>query len=120
MAVLLALMAVGYLILVNMTEYWMVPIYALIYGTAFGGLMTGRNVIIGTFFGRDSFGTISGIIHSATVPVGIVAPVFLGWIFDLTGTYRPGIWAIIAISVIGVPLTMLARPPRREGALARL
>ena len=120
MAVLLGLMVVGYFVLVNMTAYWLVPIYAFVYGTGFGGLMTGRNVIIGSFFGRDSFGAISAIIHSATVPVGIFAPVFLGWVVDLTGSYRPGIWAIIVVSAIGVPLTLLARPPQREERQTRV
>jgi cyanate permease len=112
MAVLVAFMAIGFFILVNMSAYWMVPVYALVYGTAFGGLMTGRSVIIANFFGRNSFGTISGILNSATVPVAIVAPVFMGWVFDTTGTYRPAIWVMIAIAAIAVPLTMLARPPK--------
>lgn len=116
MAVLVALMAVGFLVLVNMNAYWMVPVYALIYGTAFGGLMTGRSVIIGNFFGRNSFGTISGILNSATVPAAIFAPVFMGWVFDTTGSYRPAIWVMIVISLIAVPLTMLARPPKPRQA----
>ncbi len=116
MAVLVALMAIGFFVLVNMTAYWMVPVYALIYGTAFGGLMTGRSVIIGNFFGRNNFGTISGILNSLTVPLAVAAPVFMGWVFDTTGSYKPAIWVMIAISVIAVPLTMLAKPPkRREG-----
>jgi MFS family permease len=114
MAALLALQAAGFLILANLSAYWLVIPYAALYGTAFGGLMTARGVIVSSFFGRDSFGGIWGLIGSGTVVTGVVAPVFMGWVFDMTGSYRLALYTIIAVTALGIPLTFLARPPRVE------
>ena len=50
LAVLLGCQAVAFLILANLSAYWQVIPYALLYGTAFGGLMPARGVIVSAFF----------------------------------------------------------------------
>ncbi len=114
LAGLLSCQAVGFLILANITSYWHVVPFALLYGTAFGGMMPARGMIISSFFGRQSFGAIHGLSQSATVVSGMVAPILMGWVFDQTQSYIIAIYILTAVAAIAVPLAFLARPPQAQ------
>ncbi len=111
LAGLLACQSIAFLIMANITAYWMVFPFALLYGIAFGGMMPSRAVIISSYFGTRHFGAIQGLSQSATVLSGVVAPVLLGGVFDLTGSYSIAIYIVMGITAAVIPLTILARPP---------
>ena len=74
-------------------------------------MMPSRAVIISSYFGTRHFGAIQGLSQSATVLSGVVAPVLLGGVFDLTGSYSIAIYIVMGITAAVIPLTILARPP---------
>ena len=111
LAGLLACQASAFLILANITEYWQVLPFALLYGTAFGGMLPSQGFIVSAYFGTKNFGAIQGLSHSATVVGGMVAPVLMGWVFDTTQSYILSIYILMGIAAVGIPLTFLAKPP---------
>ena len=111
LAGLLACQASAFLILANITEYWQVFPFALLYGTAFGGMLPSQGVVVSAYFGTQNFGAIQGLSHSATVVGGMVAPVLMGWVFDTTQSYTLSIYILMGVTAVGIPLTFLAKPP---------
>ena len=111
LAIILVLQAVAFLIMANITSYWQVLPFAMFYGTAFGGMMPARGVIISTYFGTRHFGAIQGLSQSATVLGGMAGPILMGWMFDTTQSYIMSIYILAAVVAAAVPLTMFARPP---------
>jgi sugar phosphate permease len=65
----------------------------------------------GEYFGRRAFGTITGL-SGLIMSVGMMgAPVVVGWVFDVYGTYR---WAFIVLAcaaVLGSFVVLLATRP---------
>lgn len=112
LAGLLACQAFAFLILANTTTYWMVFPFALLYGTAFGGMIPSRGMIISTYFGTESFGAMDGLTQSVAVLGGMVGPVLMGWVFDATQSYVLAIYFLAGVAALAVPLTFLARAPR--------
>ena len=114
LAVLLGCLVLGLLILANITAYWQVFPFALLYGTAFGGMIPARSAIISTYFGTQNFGAIQGLTQSGTVLAGMTSPVLLGLVFDLTQSYVLALYILVAVASAAIPLTLLAKPPHRD------
>lgn len=89
-------------------------IYAwfILYGI--GGAVNGSVSIplLARYFGRKSFGFIAGIFQPMQLPVMLVAPVFIGWVFDKYGSYMSVIYAMaVLVSFSGV-LACFMTPPK--------
>ena len=101
----------GLFILVFVDSGW--SVYAFVAGIAMlEGATTLNWVLMGQYYGRRNFATIIGII-TAVYSVGMLAsPLFLGWIFDHTGTYRVGLIVFIFMYFISSVLFFFSsRPP---------
>ena len=95
----------------NITSYWQVIPFALLYGTAFGGMIPSWGIIISAYFGNRNFGAIQGLSQSATVLGGMAGPVLMGWVFDVTGSYVLAVYILMGVAAAAVPLALFARPP---------
>lgn len=109
---LMASNAVGLLVLVNITDYWMVFPFALFFGIAFGGMIPGRSILISEYFGIRNFASVQGIINSVDVVFGIATPFIVGLSFDLAGSYQPAFLGIAILIALSTPLPLLLRKPR--------
>lgn len=109
---LLACMAVGILVLANLNSYWQIFPFALLYGTAFGGMIPARSVLVSMYFGPKNFGALQGLTQSVTVIAGMTSPVLLGVVFDITESYLIALYILVAISALAIPVALLAKPPR--------
>jgi nitrate/nitrite transporter NarK len=69
-------------------------------------------VIGGRYFGRKAFGSIRGTNAIVMMPVGILSPIYLGWVYDTTGNYTTAFALIAAILTLSAVLTFMARPPK--------
>ena len=112
LALLLGCLVVGLVILANITAYWQTVPFALLYGTAFGGMMPVRSMLISTYFGTQNFGAIHGLTQSVTVIAGMIGPVMLGLIFDITESYVVGFYILTIPAMIAIPASFLAKPPQ--------
>lgn len=111
-AALLAGQGVGVFIFALAGEFWNLIPFFFTFGVAFGGMITLRPLLQSQYFGRRHFGSIQGVMMTLTTAGGIVSPVLTGVVFDLTGSYRPALLVLAVISLLSVPLLLMARRPR--------
>ncbi len=109
-AYLLQAIGVGVYLLhptITMIYVWFV-LYGL--GMGIGNIMP--TLIRGRYFGRKAFGSLMGLSSLVSTPVGVLAPIYVGWIYDSTGSYMPAFMLFaIALALSGV-LISFARPPK--------
>jgi sugar phosphate permease len=74
---------------------------------------------VGNFFGRRSYGTLTGIMRTFDTVGVLIAPYYAGRIFDLTGEYTIALVTIAALIATSGLLYAVARRPTREFAGAR-
>ena len=93
------------------TRLWLVPIYWLTMGMAHAGLIAGRDSVVADYFGTKRFGTLRGLRQAMLLPVSILAPLFMGAMFDNTQSYRVGFMVLALVGVTGALWLGLIRRP---------
>lgn len=107
--------AVGLLLLAFAVNFLMVFAFAVLHGLAWGGRGPLMQAIRADYFGRTSFGTITGF-SSLIVMMGMTAgPIIAGVLADRTGNYEAGFTVLAGLAALGSVFFILARPPRRPG-----
>jgi MFS transporter, OFA family, oxalate/formate antiporter len=91
-------------------------IFAVIYGVGWGIRTPVMNALQADYFGRKALGNIVGWLQSLSIPITIAAPIVVGHVADVQGTYRAGFIAVSLISLIGTSTIFLARPPKPRTA----
>ena len=81
------------------------------FGIGIGIATTAKPTMVSRFFGRKNYGTITGIQAMLLLPSQIGAPIFAGWIFDVTGSYTQAFMTTLALCLIGVVLYFVTQPP---------
>jgi nitrate/nitrite transporter NarK len=95
------------------SNLWMVYIYSLLRGLGLG-IRTGADTqISGRFFGRKAYSTITGIRSMIGLPVGVFAPIYVGWLYDTTGSYTNAFEQAAIFLVIAIILWYFFNPPKR-------
>jgi MFS family permease len=86
-------------------------IFAVLFGVTARGGTTLVNIILAQYYGRESFGAISGFM-TPFVMVGLgLGPAIGAYWFDLTDTYEAVFIAFAALSVLAAVLLWLAKKP---------
>jgi len=114
MAMCFALQLAGLLILAEANAVWLIFLSLAIFGPGYGGSMPLRIAIQRNYFGRKSFGVTQGIMLLFAAIPSALGPIFAGWVFDVTQSYRPAFLASTLVYILAMALIMLARPPRKE------
>lgn len=107
------MMAVSIMVLGLANSLPMVLVYALLYGFGWGARTPVASAIQGEYFGRRSQGVIRGWLQSLAVPFTIAAPIIVGYLADLQGSYRLTFVILSLISIAGASLIFLATAPKR-------
>ncbi len=116
----LTLQATGLFVfsLIDAGKEWLLVLFLLTYGPGYGGPIPLRPALQADYFGTGNFGTIMGLMSLMTMIGGLASPVFAGWVFDATGSYRWA-WQMLAlVTVPAIPLMLLAKPRRVERPLS--
>jgi nitrate/nitrite transporter NarK len=85
--------------------------FALMFGVSFGCLVPMRGAVGSIMFGTRAIGGVLGLLQGASIAAGVVGPLVMGIIFDLNGNYSVGIWGLIVISALMVPLSLAMASP---------
>jgi len=101
--------------LVVAKELWMLYLFAVIFGFAYGGVVSLESPLVAELFGLSSHGAILGIAAFGFTVGGAVGPVLGGRIFDIIGSYQVAFLVCAALAVIACILALLLRPGSREG-----
>ncbi|MBA7674513.1 L-lactate transporter [subsurface metagenome] len=106
------LQAVGVTIfLLNQTIAMVYP-FLIIYYIGHGGIVTLMQLIGGRYFSRKGFGSIQGTSMMFLTPVGLVAPIYTGWVYDTTGSYITAFTTIAAALAFATVIRFFTRPPK--------
>jgi MFS family permease len=109
--------AAGLLILAHASAFWMLILFAVIHGAAWGIRGPLMSAIRADYFGAASFGMISGI-SSMVLMLGMMGgPLIAGILADRTGSYVPGFHILAGLAAMGSVFFVLAVPPRPPGHL---
>src|SRR5262245_10171785 len=85
--------------------------FALMLGVSVGCLVPLRGSVGSTLFGTRAIGKVLGLLQGAPVAAGVIGPLAMGVIFDMKGNYSIGIWGLIIISALMVPLSLAMASP---------
>ena len=84
-----------------------------VFGLGIGGMMFLQNFIWADYFGRESVGSIRGLVNPINLVVGGLGAPAAGYVRDITGSYDPAWWAGVALMVFAAALTLATPAPRK-------
>jgi len=99
-----------YLTFATIDSFWSASPFALLYGIPFGATVSLRPVLMAKLFGARAMGSLVGLFQLAVLGVTIIGPVFMGWVYDVAGTYRPSLSVFAVSSALALPVVFLMRP----------
>ena len=102
-AIICALLQAGAMIwLIWSQDLWMLYLFAVVFGFAYGGLPISITALIGDTFGLRNIGVILGVLEIGWGGGGAIGSAIGGLIFDITNSYSIAffIWAAAMLIVI--------------------
>jgi len=112
MAASFALMAIGFLWLLFAREPWMLNLFAVIFGFAYGGMQTLFSPIVAELFGLRSHGTILSTAALAGTVGAVVGPLLAGYLYDVSGNYKVAFLLCALLCIASVVTSPLLKPSR--------
>jgi MFS family permease len=106
------LQLIALIILLTTRQLPLIYIYAVLWGSGSGILLTVVPTMIGEYYGRTYFAKITGVISAVTIATEAAAPVIAGLIYDATSTYTTAFAILAAFSLVGLVCALFAHPPK--------
>jgi MFS family permease len=110
-------MSISFFWLLVAREMWMLYLFGIIFGFAYGSLGPLVSLAVAELFGLSSHGAIFGVTFFAGIIGEAAGPVLAGGIFDVTGSYQLAFLICAAISVTGIIISFLLTPINEELSL---
>jgi MFS family permease len=88
-------------------EIWMFYVFAVVFGVAYGGIISLQSLIPAELFGLSSLGIIYGSLDLLSTTGAAVGPLLAGSIFDVTGSYRLAFLICLVLSALAVILSLI-------------
>lgn len=92
--------AVAFLLLLLVPGVAGVWLFVILFGAANGATTLARAALVAELYGSAHYGSIGGVMTTLIGITQTVAPVAVGVLHDLSGTYTPTLWAMVATSVL--------------------
>jgi len=109
----LGLLTAALVFLLTAREVWMLYLFAVLLGFAYGGMNSLQPLVTADLFGTTSLGAILGIVFALDSTGCGVGPVVAGRIFDVAGTYQPAFVVCIGAALVALALILPLRPLKR-------
>ncbi|WP_419842966.1 MFS transporter [Candidatus Poriferisodalis sp.] len=103
--------AVALLLLAWSGRFWVVALFVVLHGLAWGARGPLMQALRADYFGASSFATIMGISSSIVLIGTVLGPLWAGWMADVTGSYTLAFVVLSAMTAVGMTFFVLARPP---------
>jgi MFS family permease len=87
-------------------------VWFILYGVGMGMAMPINTAIRARFFGRKAMGTIIGTSMMFLTPVGVVAPIYAGWMYDTTGSYQTAFIIFTVLLYASAVMLLFLHPPK--------
>jgi MFS transporter, OFA family, oxalate/formate antiporter len=116
----LALMYLGVAVMMGWwlasREAWQIAVFALVYGTFYGGFVALAPALLVDYFGARNASGIIGFAYTGVAVGTLIGPSFAGYAFDLTQSYALPIAASALFSLVAAGLVWLAPEPAAKAA----
>jgi len=91
----------------------MAAVYVLLvcHGFSSGAVTPLIILVLGRYFGRKSFGSILGTMIAFLAPMGLLSPVFYGWVFDKYQSYDTAFITALVMAAVATVATYFVRAP---------
>jgi MFS family permease len=110
------LQAIGIFILANATSLAHVWPFLVFYGLGYGGAIPLTQALRADLFGRKAFPMVGGIIMPATTLGSVTGPVFAGWAFDATHSYRIAFYSFVVLILLSGLTFLFVKAPKPPAA----
>ena len=110
MIICIALQAGGVFILMQSNSLGMVWVFVIVFGLGSGATGTLRPLVIGEFFGINSFGKNFGFTELIRRLGAAAGPFVAGYIFDISGSYYYAFITIIVAYLVGMVILFMVHP----------
>ena len=87
-------------------------VWYVLWGLGMGTAYVMNPVLRARYFGRKAYGSIQGFNSLILMPVGVVAPIYAGWVYDTTGSYISAFTLFLWLLAAALVLVMFAKPPK--------
>jgi MFS family permease len=93
----------------------MVSVYVLLacHGFSSGAVTPIIILVLGRYFGRKAFGSILGTMIAFLAPMGLLSPVYYGWVFDTFLNYDGAFITALVLAAIAAAATFFIRAPKQ-------
>lgn len=92
------------------TSSWMIGLFIVVFGAAYGARTLARPSILAQVFGISHYGRISSIMALFLTFAATIAPVGAGWLYDTFGSYTPALWIIVGLGFSAAMTMIFAKP----------
>ncbi len=106
------LQAAGFAVFLLHQTIPMIYVWFVLWGFGLGISAPLNPTVRARYFGRKAFGSISGVTQMLLMPVGIAAPIYLGWVYDTTGSYIDAFVLLTALAALAGTIMCLIPPPK--------
>ncbi|HEX9869904.1 MAG TPA: MFS transporter [Candidatus Tectomicrobia bacterium] len=109
--------ATGFALLARASSWGGIVTAAVLLGVGTGATVQLIPALVGWGFGLRAFGEIYGMLMAAFGLGTVLGPLVVGWLFDLTGSYRlaPGGCLFVALVAAGLMTTVRPHTGRQAG-----
>lgn len=101
--------------LVPARELWMLYLFAIVFGLGLGSMGTSESPLVARLFGLKYHGLVYAVTGLGFTAGGSIGPVVMGYIFDVTDSYRLAFVLCAILSGIGLLLMIALKPTRQLG-----
>ena len=112
MGVVYLLQAIGITVFLLNQTVAMIYVWFILYGIGQGASLTVNNLMRARYFGRKALGSIRGSSMMFMTPVGVVAPIYAGWVYDTTGNYMSAFILFAALLALSAAIFPFIKPPK--------
>ncbi len=113
MAISCVLFSVSVGILIFADRYWVVMVFAGLYGFSCGAPLVINPLLTGDYLGVKNFATLFGILTITGTMGGALGPVGAGYVFDIYGSYIPVFYFLIPLMLVCALIAMVLKPAAR-------
>ena len=115
----LFLMTLALIWLLFTKEIWMFYVFAVVFGLAYGGIVSLLTVVAAELFGLKFLGTVLGGLFLIGLIGGAVGAPLSGSIFDITGSYGLAFLICVVICSVAVILSLILLRYKRKAGMTR-
>ena len=106
----LVLMGAGALVFAYLQYWWQVILFVILYAPGYGGGAL-QEALRAEYYGRKFIGTIRGSMAMVQLGGTAIGPIFAGWVYDVTGSYRYAFLVFSLGCAVAILFLFTARRP---------